>query len=782
MKKMHLRILAAVLAVLLLVPTLAGCGKKKENDPANPDTPDFVYVPTYIEMSGDVQDMSNVSISGEKLYFTSWVMTDEETGEGSYRIYSVNMDGTGLAQLENYAPPEKSAELAAIENLQGSVYINYMCVDSEGKLWVAENASYYYYDLPADFDENTDNMWAYYTEADNSMTLRRLDETGAELLNVDLTSLTQNADSEMGGFYINSMQVDDAGNIYIASGQSVYLLGTAGKVQGEIKADNWINNLLRLSDGTVAVTGYMDNGFALKRIDLATKSFGEDIALPYNVYEVYPGGGEYLCTMGDGNNLYGLRADTQESEKLINWINCDISGDSLGNITVLPDGRIFCTSYNWQESGAQYEMVLLTKQDASSMPEKTVLTMATLYLDYNLRNAIIEFNKSNDKYRIQVNDYSEYNTEDDYTAGLTKLSTEIISGTVPDLLDVTSLPVKQYAAKGLLEDLYPYIDNDPELSREDFFKSVFSALEMDGKLYQASASFSVTTVAGNPDVVGAEPGWTMDEFMAVIQQNPQADAPIGQYFTKNDFLYYAMVMGMDQYVDWSTGKCSFDQGEFAKVLEFANTFPEEYNYDEDNYISEFELIQSGRQLLSNVNISDFQNTQLYQGMFGGKLVFKGFPNAQRVSAVASLDNGLAMSTKCKDKDGAWSFIRRLLTQEWQESGNIWAFPTNVNAYNTLLEKAMTPEYTTDEDGNQVEISQGSWGMDDFSVDIHATTQEEADMLQALIDAVGGTMSYDEKMMNIIQENAAAFFAGQKSAQETAAIIQNRISIYVAEQS
>ena len=41
-------------------------------------------------------------------------------------------------------------------------------------------------------------------------------------------------------------------------------------------------------------------------------------------------------------------------------------------------------------------------------------------------------------------DYSQFNTEDDYSAGVTKLNTEIISGNVPDIFVSDQLPIEQY--------------------------------------------------------------------------------------------------------------------------------------------------------------------------------------------------------------------------------------------------------------------------------------------------------------------------------------------------
>ena len=43
-------------------------------------------------------------------------------------------------------------------------------------------------------------------------------------------------------------------------------------------------------------------------------------------------------------------------------------------------------------------------------------------------------------------------------------------------------------------------------------------------------------------------------------------------------------------------------------------------------------------------------------------------------------------------------------------------------------------------------------------------------------------SVNEELVNIITEETAPFFKGQKTAGETAEIIQNRISIYVKENS
>ncbi len=50
----------------------------------------------------------------------------------------------------------------------------------------------------------------------------------------------------------------------------------------------------------------------------------------------------------------------------------------------------------------------------------------------------------------------------------------------------------------------------------------------------------------------------------------------------------------------------------------------------------------------------------------------------------------------------------------------------------------------------------------------------------LINSTENISRYDEQINKIINEEASAFFEGQKSSKEVAEIIQNRVSNYLAE--
>lgn len=154
----------------------------------------------------------------------------------------------------------------------------------------------------------------------------------------------------------------------------------------------------------------------------------------------------------------------------------------------------------------------------------------------------------------------------------------------------------------------------------------------------------------------------------------------------------------------------------------------------------------------------------------------------------NLTSGFAMSANCANKDAAWEFLRMFYTEDYQK--NIGGLPTNLNVYNEKLKKAMTPQYQQDAEGNflldengeKIPISTGGMGMPDGSVvEFYALTQEQADRLGDLINSTTRLADYNSSVFDIVKEQAQAFFAGQKSAEDVAKLIQSKANIYVNEQ-
>ena len=128
-----------------------------------------------------------------------------------------------------------------------------------------------------------------------------------------------------------------------------------------------------------------------------------------------------------------------------------------------------------------------------------------------------------------VKDYSEFNTNDDYSAGLTKLNTEIMSGVIPDMFLTENLPIRRYAAKGIPDRP---LRADRQRRRADARASSpdHQACETDGKLYELPASFMVQTAFGLSKVVDGYDVWNVAALQDAMTKL-QEDAYVFDYYT-----------------------------------------------------------------------------------------------------------------------------------------------------------------------------------------------------------------------------------------------------------
>lgn len=296
--------------------------------------------------------------------------------------------------------------------------------------------------------------------------------------------------------------------------------------------------------------------------------------------------------------------------------------------------------------------------------------------------------------------------------------------------------------------------------------------------------FGIFTLLAKTSLVGEEPGWTLDDVIALADEHPEAT--LMSYVTKESALRICMQFASESFIDYETGKCNFDSPEFIEVLEFANRFDDEYDYsNEESYPSR---IRSGKILLSDTSFGDVQEYQMYNLMFEEETTSIGYPTFDGSAGVfLSGSETYGISSKSKCKDGAWKFLEYLLSDYAGE--HYWQFPSKTEELEKVFEEAMEPEYQYDENGKimydeagePIQSPKTSWGYDDWDVDIYAATQEEIDEIKGMIEIAKPYSNGDQTIFDMISEDAAAFFEGQKSAEDVAKIIQSRVELYVSEQ-
>lgn len=827
--KNNIKKLAALVLALAMVLSLCACGDSGSsgNTAAKEETPEYVYHTDFQDLLTDYDQYLNPRVyNANGFYATSYEKVGEREPyegevaeyEGQFDVYStvlyfVDFSGA-VSKLTSYAPidvdtlmtdgtfGDEPIDLTSVRDLYSGSDIYGITSTEDGKLIIIESAYLSYNTAPENLEKYSDEYYNY-SQYNSAYFIRSIDQNG----NI-LTSAKIELPEEQ---YVNAynMCVTDDGNVVCGNDGGAMIIGLDGSIVSTIASEEglYVDTVVKLEDGRICGAVFGGEGMELRVIDTANATFGETLPLPsecYNPMSPMTGNGEYDLYYTSGSYFYGIKysedEQTCENVKLFNWINCDVDSNDISSVLVREDESVVVVINEYDSSDENYDITLATISlvPYDSVPHKQEITLAAQYIQWEMRSKVVKFNRQNDQYRIVVKDYSEFNTEDDYSAGLTKLTTELLAGNVPDIIDLSGLPYEQLAAKGLLADLYELIDADSELNRDDFFPNVLKALEVDGGLYSTVSGFSLATVIGAASVVGDEPGWTYDEFNAALatmrEYNPECE-PFDIYTTRADILQTCLALDMNNYVNWATGEVNFDNDSFIGLLNFAANFPETFDYDNYEYSEEDiteNRIASGRQMLVQNSIYSVESVMYNDTYFGGESVFVGFPTLDGASGnLLGVYGGYAISAKSANKEAAWNFLREFFTEDYQsDESNVYNIPCNINAYNKRIEYYMTPKYEKDADGNykldadgnKIPVPMMSYGTENGVIDFYALTQEQADKLYQAITSTTALRQYEsDSIFDIVMEQAQAFFAGQKSAEDVAKLVQSKANIYVNEQ-
>ena len=796
--------LVLLLAFALCLGLLTGCGKPKDREPeAETAGSGETYAASFrsIAIPEDSWVQAFALDDGSLLLALHEKLSEGEIPEGAVpvyegqfdvygtRLYRVGEDGT-LIPLA-FELPEKEASGEERPGESASRSLTGLLVLPGGELLALEQDWRSWYAGPAGKTEADEDYWDY-MRYESAYRLLRLDAQGQLLSEA---ALVLPPESEEIVLDLSRAVLDGAGRLCVCGETSVFVFDAAGESAVCIEGDDWISELVALPDGRVLAAAYGMQGMELREVDPDKRGFGARFALKDYPTRIFPGGGDWDLFYTAGTWLCGYSLADERSERLFDLLGCDVLAEDLELLAAGEDGALQALSRAHSVTqGEALELVTLRRAPGGSVPQRTVLTLGALNTDAFSRE-VLAFNRSQEQIRIELRDYSALvGDADDYEAAMTRLTTEILSGSMPDLLALEGLSYRQLAAKGLLEDLYPYIDADPGLRREDLFESVLKSMELGGGLYEVSSSFSLITLMGASSVVGDTPGWTYDELNEALGKMPEGCTVLGPYTGRDEMLSMCVVLEMDRLVDWETGNCRFDSEDFVRLLEFVNSFPDEVDYGAgDGSENTMTRIASGKQLLYEVSVYDLDELCYSEQIFGGEATYIGFPTSEGIGNLLYANGGLAMSSRCADKDAAWQFLRRFLSADAQS--DYGGLPINKTRMDALLAEAMKVEYERDENGSykldpetgeRIPMPKGGMGMAaegeaPMQFTLWPMTERQRDKLLSLINDSTRGVDINQTIYGIVRDEAEAYFAGQKSAEEVARLIQSKVSLYVNEQ-
>lgn len=524
-----------------------------------------------------------------------------------------------------------------------------------------------------------------------------------------------------------------------------------------------------------------DNSFAMYRDNFTT------------------GYGDYLLLSCDDTDLYGIKKDGTK-EQILNWSDADASPMS---IVSAGNDEFYC--WDIGNGGSQVSIYKLVKRDPAEAANTKIITVGVLY-GWN-EDTLNKYNRSQDKYRIKVINYSDKYEEEN--AGkleepqnglewnkrsadiLRYMQLDIISGNAPDVIltDYMST-IELLGSKGFLADLYSYMDSDSEFSRDTIVPNILSAIESkDGHLYAITPDFSVDTIAVKKKYLDHE-NWTVKEMMDIYDSVEAEHKYDGN--TKDEMLEM-FLEGQSGIVDFENGKCHFDEPDFIELLKFCGRFVDKLDMpskEDDPYGHQMYYTDKAYWLANDKDIisraSGYSAQLKYEEFGGDDVIMAGYPSSDGKGGRLRLNEIFAINGKSEVRDGAWEFVKFVLRSRnisydeensWHNSG--YGLPILKKSFEIAMDHSMTlQDYNKELELEDVPSIQSKLGFTIFPL-----TKEERDECERYVlscDTLVSTMDYDVKQ--VCFEEADAFFAGEKTAEEAAKMMQDRISTIVGERS
>lgn len=431
------------------------------------------------------------------------------------------------------------------------------------------------------------------------------------------------------------------------------------------------------------------------------------------------------CLLNSGGTLSLYQPGRNTDVPLANWHDCALADATVTGIVQCSDNAWLCAS--------DFDGKIWSIRREAIAEGKQTLHIAAANGSLELDDLVKQFNRAH-RDCVAVIDYYPENAYD-------RLCTEMMAGDGPDVLDLTclSLPLNS----SYLVDLYPYIDADPDLDRDMFVPTVISSLELNGQLTSLPAAFVVLTMTARVADVGERTDWTIEELQNLWEQRTDDIFLMSGWMDRHNFLSWLATLTTGDFIDWENSTARYDSEDFIRQLQFCETLSDymEYNDEiaEKPCLAEFEDVQN----LVRVNGIRYN----YKEDF----TYIGFPGDGEYGSFFDVNQlHFAISANSDKKELAWEFIRLALTKKNQEMiCDSWHLPIRMDVMDARIETVV---------GNV----------------------SDRQRFRQLIQKPLRFTSYNETIHQIFMEEGEAYFSGQRTVEEAAERIQNRVTLYFSE--
>ena len=397
------------------------------------------------------------------------------------------------------------------------------------------------------------------------------------------------------------------------------------------------------------------------------------------------------------------------------------------------------------------------KETATIVPEepKTEIILGDIGGASTLQEAVADFNSKNNVITITIHDYYEQNISD----GISRLYDDILTGKGPDIISFSTdeMDVEVLREKGAIENLIPYLEKSDVIGKEDIVDSAYQVLTADGGLYMLPTNFVLYTLITKEKWCRNKENFTFEEALRAVQECEE-----DPMISRDLFLQEGAICG------GYSGET--EDNRLEQYIKIAEQLPQQAMFQTNDL-----LMREGKIPFNLECIGDMQQYLYKKSIWGEDAVYTGFPGAEGKGRIFIFDNCFAINSQSAHKEEAWKFVESYFTEEGQKTiAPNWNFSILQDVLDQQLSDSRKQEYYQTSDGKREKLPILTYEIGGTYEKVYAAQDEDIQDVREMINNTKVMQRSDLPFIGITQEEALYYFNGEKSIEETAAAIRNKI--------
>ncbi len=575
--------------------------------------------------------------------------------------------------------------------------------------------------------------------------------------------------------YVSEIRRCSNGSYMAYNGEVLFTFDDTGHVSKAVECPGTFfrDGLVLNNDTAYIIYGEeSDKSSVLTRVDVKSGILKESYNIPVNVSSLVEDAQGKLYFLSN-EALYDYDIS---SRKVTKKLELSVYGIRFNEVMAWSASGEVITLLNWEagNGAAPVRFVTLEPKSEEQLGEEQSgpkdankydadgRRIITLYDPTGLledTEAIVDFNKYNAEYNVQLVGVGNYNYE-----------TLLAASDSPDLICLThGNQVERYQQSGYLEDLKPFMEKSEYLSPDDLLESVAEYFTYDGGLYAFAEGATLGTLMCPESQVDGRSGWTVDEFLTWMAENPDVKSSMG--LSKRNMLEFCLKGNMESYVDFEQGKADFTGEDFKRMLSGINNLQPDENGYRYNVYAEYDANDTH---LFDEFVNDVQRIAELERVYGESLVNMGYPcDSGEPKVLLDCYLSLSMLSRSECKEGAYAFLEHYLMYDSEAGSQGKEYSARLRTLKSRMEKEWeaADTYTYILNGDNPEKRE----VLEFEI-----KQETKDKVRAMLENAQRDTLENYLIRGIIQEEAEAYFQGQKDLDTVCEIMQSRVNILLSE--